>query len=95
LVVADQAGLSDAELGIIRRSGWGPEGRVAQQSGGPPGTGVDWLLCRDSAWRPVESGTCPLVDASPARMGRLRGYGDAIDVETFTNLIAAYMEIAP
>lgn len=28
-------------------------------------------------------------------MGRLRGYGDAIDVETFTQLIAAYLEVAP
>lgn len=59
------------------------------------GGAVDWLLCRDARWRPVEPGTCPLVDASPARLGRLRGYGDAIDVEAFTNLIAAYMEIAP
>jgi hypothetical protein len=28
-------------------------------------------------------------------MVRLRGYGDAIDVETFTQLISAYMEVAP
>jgi hypothetical protein len=28
-------------------------------------------------------------------MGRLRGYGDAIDVEAFTNLIGAYMDAAP
>jgi DNA (cytosine-5)-methyltransferase 1 len=84
------AGLPDAELGIVRRSGWWPEGRAAEQPGDP-----DWLLCRDSRWRPVESGTCPLVDESPARMGRLRGYGDAIDVEAFTNLIGAYLDCAP
>jgi DNA (cytosine-5)-methyltransferase 1 len=53
---------------------------------------VDWLLCRDARWRPVEPGTCPLVDASPARLGRLRLYGDAIDVEAFTNLIGAYLD---
>lgn len=57
--------------------------------------GVDWLLCRDSRWRPVEPGLSPLVDACPARMVRLRAYGDAIDVEAFTNLIAAYLENAP
>lgn len=28
-------------------------------------------------------------------MGRLRGYGDAIDVEAFTALISAYLEVAP
>lgn len=89
------ARLSDAQLGIIRRSGWRPEGGEPEQSGHPSGAGVDWLFCRDRKWRPVESGTCPLVDADPARMGRLRGYGDAIDVETFTQLIAAYLEISP
>jgi hypothetical protein len=28
-------------------------------------------------------------------MGRLRGYGDAIDVEAFTNFIGAYLDCAP
>ena len=39
---------------------------------------VDWLFCRDNKWRPVEPGTSPLVDGSAARVGRLRGYGNAI-----------------
>ena len=56
---------------------------------------ADWLYCRDKRWRPVEPGSFPLVDESPARMVRLRGYGDAIDVEAFTNLIGAYMDAAP
>jgi len=56
---------------------------------------VDWLLCRDSRWRPVEPGLSPLVDESPARMVRLRGYGDGIDCAAFTQFIAAYMEVAP
>ena len=38
----------------------------------------DWLFCRDERWRPVESGTFPLADGVPARVGRLRGYGNAI-----------------
>jgi DNA (cytosine-5)-methyltransferase 1 len=59
------------------------------------GGGPDWLLCRDGLWRPVEPGTCPLVDADPGRMGRLRGYGDAIDVEAFASLIGAYLDCAP
>jgi DNA (cytosine-5)-methyltransferase 1 len=47
----------------------------------PPDLGwsdPDWLFCRDERWRPVESGTFPLADGVPARVGRLRGYGNAI-----------------
>ena len=91
---ACMAGLPDAQLGIVRQSWRREEGRAAEQSGDPLWAGVDWLLCRDSRWRPVEPGLSPLVDASPARMVRLRGYGDAIDVEAFTNFIAAYMDEA-
>lgn len=62
----------------------------------PDGSGAaDWLLCRDGLWRPVEPGTSPLADASPARMGRLRGYGDAIDAEATAQFIGAYMDAAP
>ena len=31
---------------------------------------ADWLSCRDNKWRSVESGTFPLVDGAPARVGR-------------------------
>ena len=87
-----QAGLSDAELAVVRRSGWLQEGRAAVQSGRPRRARVDWLLCRDGRWRPVEPGTLPLVDAYPGRMGLLRGYGDAIDLATATAFVEAYME---
>lgn len=89
------AGLSDAELGAVRRTWRGEEGRAVVEPGDPLWDGVDWLLCRDSRWRPVEPGLSPLVAESPARMVRLRGYGDAIDVEAFKNLIGAYMDAAP
>jgi DNA (cytosine-5)-methyltransferase 1 len=39
---------------------------------------ADWLHCRDGKWRPVEPGTFPLADGVPNRVGRLRGYGNAI-----------------
>lgn len=39
---------------------------------------ADWLFCRDGKWRPVEPGTFPLAHGLPARVGRLRGYGNAI-----------------
>lgn len=59
------------------------------------GSGPDWLLGRDGLWRPVEPGLSPLTDADPGNMGLLHGYGDAIDVKVFTNLIGAYLDCAP
>ncbi|HBT0796160.1 TPA: DNA cytosine methyltransferase [Klebsiella pneumoniae] len=71
---------------------------------------ADWLLCRDSKWRPVEPGTFPLVDGAAARMGRvepgvarvassnrvgrLKGYGNAINAQAAAAFIRAYMEVA-
>ena len=42
---------------------------------------ADWLLCRDGKWRPVEPGTFPLAHGAPARVGRLRAYGNAVNAE--------------
>ncbi|EMR6472279.1 DNA cytosine methyltransferase [Klebsiella michiganensis] len=71
---------------------------------------ADWLLCRDGKWRPVEPGTFPLVDGAAARMGRvepgvarvassnrvgrLKGYGNAINAQAAAAFIRAYMEVA-
>lgn len=68
---------------------------------------ADWLLCRDGNWRPVEPGTFPLVDGAAARMGRvepgvarvassnrvgrLKGYGNAINAQAAAAFIRAYM----
>ncbi|VAE03343.1 DNA (cytosine-5-)-methyltransferase [Klebsiella aerogenes] len=69
---------------------------------------ADWLLCRDGKWRPVEPGTFPLVDGAAARMGRvepgvarvassnrigrLKGYGNAINAQAAAEFVRAYME---
>ena len=53
----------------------------------------DWLGCRDGKFRPVEPGTFPLVDGASARVGRLRGYGNAINAEAAKAFIEAVMEI--
>jgi DNA (cytosine-5)-methyltransferase 1 len=71
---------------------------------------ADWLFCRDGKWRPVEPGTFPLVDGAAARMGRvepgvarvassnrvgrLKGYGNAINSQAAAAFIRAYMEVA-
>ncbi len=71
---------------------------------------ADWLFCQDGKWRPVEPGTFPLVDGAAARMGRvepgvarvassnrvgrLKGYGNAINAQAAAAFIRAYMEVA-
>jgi len=68
---------------------------------------ADWILCRDGKWRPVEPGTFPLVDGAAARLGRvesgvarvassnrvgrLKGYGNAINAQAAAAFIRAYM----
>jgi DNA (cytosine-5)-methyltransferase 1 len=54
---------------------------------------ADWLFCRDGKWRPVEPGTFPLAHGSPARVGRLRGYGNAIAAPVAQTFIESVMEI--
>lgn len=54
---------------------------------------ADWLGCRDGKWRPVEPGTFPLAHGASARMGRLRGYGNAINAEAAKVFIESYLEI--
>ncbi|EMJ4547617.1 DNA cytosine methyltransferase [Klebsiella aerogenes] len=70
---------------------------------------ADWLLCRDGKWRPVEPGTFPLVDGAAARLGRvesgvarvassnrvgrLKGYGNAINAQAAAEFIRAYVEV--
>jgi DNA (cytosine-5)-methyltransferase 1 len=53
---------------------------------------ADWLYCRDGRWRPVEPGTFPLAHGAPARVGRLRAYGNAIVPQAAAEVIGAYLE---
>ena len=52
---------------------------------------ADWLACRDGKFRPVEPGTFPLANGIPARVGRLRGYGNAIVPQVAAEFIKAFM----
>ena len=54
---------------------------------------VDFAGCNTSKkWRAVESGTFPLVDGAPARVGRLRGYGNTIVAQVAKAFIEAYIQ---
>ena len=52
---------------------------------------ADWLYCRDDKWRPVEPGTQPLAHGVPARVGKLRAYGNAISPPVAASFISAYL----
>jgi DNA (cytosine-5)-methyltransferase 1 len=105
---ADVRGVGDADgargaIGLPE-----PAQRQARIAGEPddgsrelPGTGQRpetfwsdclWLPCRDGKARPTQPGSFPLVDGVPARVGRLRAYGNAIVPQVAAEVIGAYME---
>lgn len=51
-----------------------------------------WLPCRDGKARPTQPGLFPLAHGSPARVGRLRGYGNAIVAPQAEAFVRAYMQ---
>jgi DNA (cytosine-5)-methyltransferase 1 len=87
------------------RGGRGREGSDGARHQGPepePRSGssgawesVEWLPCIDGKARPIEPGTFPLADGVSARVGRLRGYGNAIVPQVAAEVIAAYLEVQP
>lgn len=85
-------GLPLREPAAVEGTRGGHEGGAVEQSGraSDPWAGCDWLWCRDEKWRPVEPGSFPLADGVPARVGRLRGYGNAIVPEVAARIIKAY-----
>jgi DNA (cytosine-5)-methyltransferase 1 len=54
---------------------------------------ADWLPCTDGKARRIEPGTFPLAHGVPARMGRLRGYGNAIVPQVAAEFIRAFAGI--
>jgi DNA (cytosine-5)-methyltransferase 1 len=55
-------------------------------------SGATWVRCADGKSRPAEPGTFPLAHGAPARMGRLRAYGNAIVPQVAATFIRAAMD---
>lgn len=53
--------------------------------------GADWIGCRDGKFRPVRPGSFPLANGVPARVGRLRGAGNAIVPQVAAEFIKAFI----
>ena len=87
---SSENGQSDKSAGAIALCGSGIEPTNAPES---IWRNPDWLYCRDGKWRPVESGTFPLANGLPERVGLLRGYGNAIVPQVAAEVIKAYMGV--
>ncbi|MFK3741410.1 DNA cytosine methyltransferase [Massilia sp. TN1-12] len=83
---AGNVGQQSAAAGQLQSAGPGPSNGYWRDA--------DWLGCRDGKWRPVEPGTFPLAHGAPARVGRLRAYGNAINAEAARVFIETVMEAA-
>lgn len=71
------------------RPGWA-EGRAGAGLGSSPWRGGTFIPCADGKARRVGPGVFPLAHGVSARVGRLRGYGNAIVPQVAAEFISAY-----
>jgi DNA (cytosine-5)-methyltransferase 1 len=90
VVHADDAGPQGLLVG-----GDGADQRAAGAAGVANGFWADaeWIACSDGLHRPVEPGTFPLAHGAAARVGRLRGYGNALVAPQAEAFISAYLDL--
>lgn len=69
-----------------------PSGYVAKRGGGFWDSGR-WIACPDGKQRIVEPSICLLADGVSNRVGKLRGYGNAIVPQVASEFIKTFLEI--
>ena len=82
--------LADTPDRSIQEPGRKQEGRNGDRAVNP-WQDAEWLPCRDGKWRSTKPGLFPLAHGVPARVGRLRAYGNAIVPEVAAEFIKAYL----
>ena len=92
---ADNEGSQGRQLLGTIEGGNSADRRIARSPGATNGFwhNAEWIACRDGKSRPVEPGVTPLVTGTPARVVKLRGYGNSINAEAAKAFIQAYMSI--
>ena len=95
----DGDGRAVGELGDTddqRSQGRGRDERAARPDQQSPwaADSLEWLPCRDGKARPTQPGLQPLAHGVSARVGQLRGYGNAIVPQVAAEVIRAYMDVA-
>jgi DNA (cytosine-5)-methyltransferase 1 len=100
-----EVGPSVGDLGDASSGGRGVRRDALEPGGGRHADGpglvggfwsdAEWVPCRDGKSRPVEPGTFPLAHGAPARVGRLRAYGNAIVAPVAVEFIKAVMAVRP
>ena len=72
-------------------SGETEEWRLLERQGPGFWDDVEWVPCRDGKYRPIEPGLMPVADGVPERVGRIRGFGNAIVPQVGARFIRAFL----
>jgi DNA (cytosine-5)-methyltransferase 1 len=91
---ASGVGLQGHEQAPLFEAGRREEGGATSESSSAPRywDAFDTLQCADGKARRIEPGTFPLAHGVPARLGKLRAYGNAIVPQVAAEFVRAYME---
>ena len=88
----DYCRLSDANLPSEHERASSREQSLCNEDEGRDFWGDNWIACADGKARRIEPGLSPLAHGVPARVVRLRGYGNAIIPQVAAEFVRAFLE---